>query len=193
MLESDKAAMEVPSPKKGTVIKIHQNLGAQVSEGMQLIDLEIEEEEIVAQINAAQAEVAAPQKDLPKLNQPSSSSSQPTVSNHGKVYAGPAVRKLAREFGITLSEVSSSGPKGRILKEDLHRFVKEKLNASNQSQKGFHFESYDIDFSQWGSVKEEPLTKFQKAAFKNLHTSWINIPHVTQHDEADITDLLHFA
>ena len=190
VLESDKAAMEVPSPKKGTVIKIHQSLGAQVSEGMQLLELEIEEEEIVTKISGVKAEVAAPQKDLPKPSQLTLSSSQPTVSNHGKIYAGPAVRKLAREFGITLSEVISSGPKGRILKEDLHRFVKEKLNTSNQSQKGFHFESYDIDFSQWGSVQEEPLTKFQKAAFKNLHTSWINIPHVTQHDEADITDLL---
>jgi pyruvate dehydrogenase E2 component (dihydrolipoamide acetyltransferase) len=190
VLESDKAAMEVPSPKKGTVIKIHQKLGAQVSEGMQLIDLEIEEEDVVAKANPVTALDSTPQKDVPKSNQINLSSSQPTVSNHGKVYAGPAVRKLAREFGITLSEVTSSGPKGRTLKEDLHRFVKEKLNTSNHSQKGFHFESYDIDFSQWGPVKEEPLTKFQKAAFKNLHTSWINIPHVTQHDEADITDLL---
>ena len=190
VLESDKAAMEVPSPKKGTVIKIHQNLGAHVSEGMQLIDLEIEEEEIVAKVSPVETSDSAPQNDVPKSNHLNLSSSQPSVSNHGKVYAGPAVRKLAREFGITLSEVVSSGPKGRILKEDLHRFVKEKLNGSNHSQKGFHFESYEIDFSQWGSVKEEPLTKFQKAAFKNLHTSWINIPHVTQHDEADITDLL---
>jgi len=191
VLESDKAAMEVPSPKKGTVIKIHQNLGAQVSEGMQLIDLEIEEEEIVAKTNPAKALDSAPQKDMPKSNQDNLlSSQQPTITNHGKVYAGPAVRKLAREFGISLSEVTSSGPKDRILKEDLHRFVKEKLDISNQFQKGFHFESYDIDFSQWGSVKEEPLTKFQKAAYKNLHTSWINIPHVTQHDEADVTDLL---
>jgi pyruvate dehydrogenase E2 component (dihydrolipoamide acetyltransferase) len=190
VLESDKAAMEVPSPKKGTVKKIHQNLGAQVSEGMQLIDLEIEEEEIVAKANPVTVSDSTPHKDAPKSNQLNLSSSQPNVSNHGKIYAGPAVRKLAREFGITLSEVISSGPKGRILKEDLHRFVKEKLNTSNQSQKGFHFESYDIDFSQWGPVKEESLTKFQKAAFKNLHTSWINIPHVTQHDEADITDLL---
>jgi pyruvate dehydrogenase E2 component (dihydrolipoamide acetyltransferase) len=190
VLESDKAAMEVPSPKKGTIIKIYQNLGAQVSEGMQLIDLEIEEEEIVTKANPVKALDINPQKDVPKSNQQNFLPSQPAVSNHGKVYAGPAVRKLAREFGISLSEVTSSGPKGRILKEDLHRFVKEKLNESKQPKKGFHFESHNIDFSQWGSVKEESLTKFQKAAFKNLHTSWINIPHVTQHDEADITELL---
>lgn len=190
VLESDKAAMEVPSPKKGTVIKIHQNLGAQVSEGMQLIDLEIEEEEISIPVTEAKAEAIPPQKDLAKSDQSNLNLSQPTVSNDGKIYAGPAVRKLAREFGITLVQVPPSGPKGRILKEDLHRFVKEKLNAFNQPQKDFHFQSYDIDYSQWGSVKEESLTKFQKAAFKNLHNSWINIPHVTQHDEADITAIL---
>ena len=190
VLESDKAAMEVPSPKKGTVIKIHQNLGAQVSEGMQLIDLEIEEEEIITPVSDAEDEVSAPQKELPKIEHSNFQMPQTGIATDGKVYAGPAVRKLAREFGITLQQVSPSGPKGRILKEDLHRFVKEKLNSSNQPQSEFNFTSYDVDYSKWGSIKEEALTKFQKSAFKNLHTSWINIPHVTQHDEADITELL---
>lgn len=190
VLESDKAAMEVPSPKTGTVIKIYQNLGAQVSEGMLLIDLEIEEEEIPATISERKAEISATQKEFPKSDKLNLNLLQPTVSSDGKAYAGPAVRKLAREFGIMLDQVPPSGPKGRILKVDLHRFVKEKLHTSNQSQKDFHFESYDIDYSQWGAIKEEPLTKFQKAAFKNLHNSWINIPHVTQHDEADITAML---
>jgi pyruvate dehydrogenase E2 component (dihydrolipoamide acetyltransferase) len=190
VLESDKAAMEVPSPKKGTVIKIYQNLGAQVSEGMQLIDLEIEQEEITATVSETKVQETAPQKDISKTKASNFQSTHSNLNTDSQVYAGPAVRKLAREFGIMLAQVSPSGPKGRILKEDLHRFVKEKLHASNQPQKGFHFESYDINFSQWGLVKEEPLTKFQKSAFKNLHTSWINIPHVTQHDEADITDLI---
>ena len=190
VLESDKAAMEVPSPKKGTVIKIHQNLGAQVSEGMQLIDLEIEEEELIAAASDAKAEASSSQKEEPKTEDSNFQIPQTRITTGSKVYAGPAVRKLAREFGITLQQVSPSGPKGRILKEDLHRFVKEKLNSPHQPQSGFNFASYDIDYSQWGSIKEEALTKFQKSAFKNLHTSWINIPHVTQHDEADITDLL---
>lgn len=189
VLESDKAAMEVPSPKKGTVIKIHQNLGAQVSEGMQLIDLEIEEKEPPI-VSDAKVEETFPTQDMSKPQGSNFQSPQRAVSNDGQIYAGPAVRKLAREFGITLHQVSPSGPRGRILKEDLHRFVKEKLNSSNQPQKGFNFESYDVDFSKWGAIKKEALSKFQKAAFKNLHTSWINIPHVTQHDEADITDLL---
>ena len=190
VLESDKAAMEVPSPKKGTVIKIHQNLGAQVCEGMQLIDLEIEEEEPITTVSDAKAEVSPPQKEEPNTEDSNFQIPQTRIASDCKVYAGPAVRKLAREFGIPLQEVSPSGPKGRILKEDLHRFVREKLNNSNQPQSGFNFASYDLDYSQWGPIKEEALTKFQKSAFKNLHTSWINIPHVTQHDEADITDLL---
>ena len=190
VLESDKAAMEVPSPKKGTVIKIHQNLGAQVSEGMQLIDLAIEEEESIEIISDAKDKISPPQKEEPTTGHSNFQIPQSGIATDGKVYAGPAVRKLAREFGITLQQVSASGPKGRILKEDLHRFVKEKLNSSNQPQSGFNFTSYDVDYSKWGPIKEEALTKFQKSAFNNLHTSWINIPHVTQHDEADITDLL---
>ena len=190
VLESDKAAMEVPSPKKGIVLKIHQTLGAQVSEGMQLIDLEVDEEEIIHHSNEMQSEVdESPKNSLIAEN----STFKPidlNVPANDKIYAGPAVRKLAREFGINLNAVSPSGPKGRIVKEDLHKFVKERLSSPSQPKEVFNFESYDIDYSQWGETKDEALTKFQKSAFKNLHTSWINIPHVTQHDEADITDLL---
>jgi len=189
VLESDKAAMEVPTPQAGKVIKIYQSLGAQVSEGMLLVDLEVNEprtEEAsptaVVEDNTSSA-VVSPQA-------PAAVTSEYKSVTTGKVYAGPAVRKLAREFGINLSEVSPSGPKERILKTDLHTFVKQKLASVPSTSKAFNFTSYDIDFSQWGEVTVELLTKFQKAAFKNLHTSWINIPHVTQHDEADITDLL---
>ena len=100
-----------------------------------------------------------------------------------------ATRKLAREFGINLSEVVGSGPKGRILKEDLHSFVSNRLN-NNNSQSDFKPTQPDIDYSKWGEIKIDKLSKFQKTASKNLHTSWINIPHVTQHDDADITELL---
>ena len=105
------------------------------------------------------------------------------------LFRSPATRKLAREFGINLLEVKGSGPKGRILKEDLHAFVSQRLN-SGSPQVGFQHSQPDIDFSKWGSVSFEKLSKFQKTASKNLHTSWINIPHVTQHDDADITGLL---
>ena len=190
VLESDKAAMEVPSPKKGVVIKIHQTLGAQVSEGMQLIDLEVDEEDSINHSNEMKSEVSESLKNSLIADDSNFKPIELNVPETNKIYAGPAVRKLAREFGINLNEVSPSGPRGRIVKDDLHKFVKEKLSSSNQSKDIFNFESYDIDYSQWGDVHYEILTKFQKSAFKNLHTSWINIPHVTQHDEADITDLL---
>ena len=190
VLESDKAAMEVPSPKKGVVIKIHQTIGAQVSEGMQLIDLEVDEEEIINHPNEMKSEVSESPKNSLIAEDSNFKPIELNVPATNKIYAGPAVRKLAREFGINLNEVSPSGPKGRIVKDDLHKFVKEKLSSPSQSKEIFNFESYDVDYSQWGEVQDEALTKFQKSAFKNLHTSWINIPHVTQHDEADITDLL---
>ena len=85
--------------------------------------------------------------------------------------------------------LKGSGPKGRILKEDLHAFVSQRLNGGS-SKVGFQHSQPDIAFSKWGSISFEKLSKFQKTASKNLHTSWINIPHVTQHDDADITDLL---
>jgi len=95
---------------------------------------------------------------------------------------------LAREFGIQLSLVAPSGPKNRIQKEDLHAFVKARL--SDASNNTFTFTQPNIDYSKWGSVKEQPLSKFQKSSLTNLHTSWINIPHVTQHDECDLSELL---
>ena len=95
---------------------------------------------------------------------------------------------MAREFGIQLSLVAPSGPKNRIQKEDLHIFVKARL--SDESNSAFTFTQPNIDYSKWGSVKEQPLSKFQKSSLTNLHTSWINIPHVTQHDECDLSELL---
>ena len=95
---------------------------------------------------------------------------------------------MAREFGIQLSLVAPSGPKNRIQKEDLHAFVKARLSDANNNT--FTFTQPNIDYSKWGSVKEQPLSKFQKSSLTNLHTSWINIPHVTQHDECDLSELL---
>ena len=101
----------------------------------------------------------------------------PITSNVNKenIYAGPAVRKLAREFGIDLSIVQPTGPKNRIQKEDLHHFVKSRL-SSNPQGNSFQFTQPDIDYSKWGPTREEKLSKFQKSSLTNLHTSWINIP-----------------
>ena len=188
VLESDKAAMEVPSPMAGTVLKIHKQIGEHVSEGTLIIDLEVQDD-----LPEDSDETTPINNDHENLTNPLKEALAPQHASvtSGKVYAGPAVRKLAREFGIDLVKVNPSGPKGRIIKEDLHNFVRHMLNESSTGSNEFKFTSYEIDFGKWGNIKNEPLTKFQKAALKNLHTSWINIPHVTQHDEADITDLLH--
>jgi pyruvate dehydrogenase E2 component (dihydrolipoamide acetyltransferase) len=112
-----------------------------------------------------------------------------TKTNNENIYAGPAVRKLAREFGIDLSIVQPTGPKNRIQKEDLHHFVRSRLSETPQDN-GFQFSQPDIDYSKWGPTKEEKLSKFQKSSLTNLHTSWVNIPHVTQHDECDLNIML---
>ena len=107
-------------------------------------------------------------------------------SSASGIYAGPAVRKLAREFGIDLNKVIASGPRNRILKEDLHKFVKSKLEGSSAGIPMMP----SIDFSEFGNVEEIDLTKFQKTSALNLQQSWITIPHVTQHDETSIDELL---
>ena len=123
--------------------------------------------------------------DANKDNAEISSEAQTVTQPKFNVYAGPAVRKLAREFGIDLNLVQPSGPKGRILKTDLHKFVQKKL--SGQESSGFKFNQPNIDYSQWGKTEEKSFTKFEKTALKNLHNSWINIPHVTQHHEIDFS------
>ena len=111
------------------------------------------------------------------------SEAQPVTQSKFNVYAGPAVRKLAREFGIDLNLIQPTGPKGRILKTDLHKFVQRKL--SGQESSGFKFSQPNVDYSQWGKIEEK--SRFEKTALKNLHNSWINIPHVTQHHEIDFS------
>ena len=192
ILETDKAAMEIPASADGVVKNILIKVGDMVKEGMPFVELEtiINEE---AQDNKhtknednklAQSEKITSQENIElKKN-----STQPVNFKNTSVHSGPATRKLAREFGIDLSQVKGSGPKGRIIKEDLHAFVSSKLNS--KYQEGFQHSQPDIDYSKWGDISIEKLSKFQKTASKNLHSSWINIPHVTQHNDSDITDLL---
>jgi len=192
ILETDKAAMEIPASVDGEVKNILINVGDMVKQGMPFVEIETIKkaskktnkiENIVTKTSETKSDKV--EKIPKKINQ----NIQPINYKNLSVHSGPATRKLAREFGINLLEVKGSGPKGRILKEDLHAFVSQRLNGGS-SKVGFQHSQPDIDFSKWGSISFEKLSKFQKTASKNLHTSWINIPHVTQHDDADITDLL---
>jgi pyruvate dehydrogenase E2 component (dihydrolipoamide acetyltransferase) len=196
VLESDKAAMEIPASVVGRVISIEVSVGDIVGSGSPFLQIETSDQE--AQHKKENVLVQKAQENqiiLEKVEDIESESSSinkkqniPTFDSQN-IYAGPAVRKLAREFGIDLSLVTPSGPKKRIIKEDLHLFVKFQLSSTNKSN-SFEFTQPDIDYSKWGSIKEKKLSKFQKSSLDNLHTSWINIPHVTQHDECDLTILL---
>ena len=195
VLESDKAAMEIPTSLGGKVLEIKVSIGDKVSAGSPFLEIEgdVDEPSIDMQKSAIDSvmtsEIPQTFKKLEEaIEQPIIAALPQDSSNRGSFYAGPAVRKLAREFGIQLSLVAPSGPKNRIQKEDLHAFVKARLSDANNNT--FTFTQPNIDYSKWGSVKEQPLSKFQKSSLTNLHTSWINIPHVTQHDEFDLSELL---
>ena len=195
VLESDKAAMEIPTSLGGKVLAIKVSIGDKVSAGSPFLEIEGDADEpSIDKQKPAIDSVMTPEipQTLNKLEevikQPMQAALPQDSSNRDSVYAGPAVRKLAREFGIQLSLVAPSGPKSRIQKEDLHAFVKARLSGASNS--AFTFTQPNIDYSKWGSVQEQLLSKFQKSSLTNLHTSWINIPHVTQHDECDLSELL---
>ena len=196
VLESDKAAMEIPASVVGKVISIEVSVGDTVSSGSPFLQIEttdqeaLHEKESTSEQKAMENQIISERAEEIESKPPLINEQQNTPTlNIKDIYAGPAVRKLAREFGIDLSLVTPSGPKKRIVKEDLHVFVKFQLSSANKSH-SFEFTQPDIDYSKWGSIKEEKLSKFQKSSLANLHTSWINIPHVTQHDEFDLTILL---
>ena len=190
VLESEKAAMEIPASVTGKVIDIKVNNGDTVNEGIIFLEIEAEESEAKEVIEEATEDTKEIEKSAPKIEEqavpaPAIETSS-SINYTGSIYAGPAVRKLAREFGINLNEVTPSGPRGRILKEDLHHFVKQRLSSNIQN----FSKNPTVDFAKWGEINTEPLTKFQKTAAENLQQSWQNIPHVTQHDEANIDELM---
>ena len=192
VLETDKAAMEIPASTNGIVKSVLLNVGDKAEKGMPFLEIEAildseKKSPEPTKDNSSDKKAKSPVKPANKKQ----TYSNVTQGSGSSRHAGPATRKLAREFGIDLSLVKGSGPKSRILKEDLHLFVSNALSSSSNNTGEFVFTQPSIDYSKWGSINEKPLSKFQKTALKNLHTSWVNIPHVTQHDEADITELLN--
>ena len=194
VLESEKAAMDVPASQKGVIKKVLVKIGDEVKEGDDFLEIEISEEEIKEDYKDKEVQKDTQEDDRDEVEEiieekkVEESIEQPKYeSSASGIYAGPAVRKLAREFGIDLNQVIASGPRNRILKEDLHKFVKSKLEGSSTGIPKMP----SIDFSEFGNVEEIDLTKFQKTSALNLQQSWITIPHVTQHDETSIDDLLN--
>ncbi|TDO96843.1 pyruvate dehydrogenase complex dihydrolipoyllysine-residue acetyltransferase [Marinomonas balearica] len=204
VLETDKASMDIPAPKSGTVKSISIKEGDKVSEGDLILELEVEGQVVVAEAPKVAKPVSAPAPAKAASPAPKAVATESAVLSapSKKVHAGPAVRLLARELGVELSLVRANGPRGRVTKEDLHAYVKEAVKkaesgvskaASSAAVEGAGIPRVpEIDFSQWGEVDVVKMSKIQKITSYNMTRSWLNVPHVTQFDKADITDLEAF-
>jgi pyruvate dehydrogenase E2 component (dihydrolipoamide acetyltransferase) len=203
-LESDKATMEVPAPLGGVVQEVKLKLGDKVSEGTVILTL--------ATGGGGAQPVAAPAAAPAATPPPAAAKAAPAAAAApaGGVdeaaftlaYAGPGVRKLARERGVDLGKVKGSGDKGRILKEDIEAYAKggaaapaAKVASAAPSGGGAGLDMLPwpkVDFAKFGPTESKPLSRIKKISGANLHRNWVMIPHVTNHDEADITDLEAF-
>ena len=213
VLESDKASMEVPAPTAGEVTELLVAEGANVSKGSQLIKLRaaVASSPVAPVAISESTETSAAPTDPSKSDavsnatpgkadghtaavRPAGPALAETAST-ADLYVGPAVRKLAREFGADLTLVTGTGPKGRILKEDLQAFVAKQLAAPSPVHRevgGAIPVVADIDFAKFGPVRREERSRIDKVTAANMSKSWLNVPHVTQFDDADITDLEAF-
>ena len=209
-LESDKASMEVPSPAAGRVVEIAVELGGQVGEGDLILTIEAADavaeaeaeeafpagegaaEAAAAPERPAPAPAAEPRPSRPGRRPPPPAAGAPAATS-APPHASPAVRRFARMLGVDLRRVSGSGARGRILREDVEGFVKEVMTGRGPQVAGAGIPPVpEIDFSKFGPVESKPLGRIRKLSAASLHRSWLNVPHVTQHDEADITDLEAF-
>ncbi|WP_445360449.1 dihydrolipoyllysine-residue acetyltransferase [Microbulbifer sp. EKSA005] len=207
VVEGDKASMDVPSPSAGTVVSIAVKEGDKVSTGDTLGVLKVVAAGAAAPATPAAAPAAtAPAESAPQ--QASASVEPPAVPQKdyqlernltaaAQVYAGPAVRKLARELGVTLNKVKPTGPRNRVSKDDLHNYIREQVKKAESGAVGVGggigiAKMPDIDFSQFGPVNVEPMSKIHKITAANMSRNWLNVPHVTQFDDADITELETF-
>ena len=215
LVESDKASMEIPSPQAGKVRKMLVKLGDKVSEGSVLLLLETEKEPEKALSGvsadrerpehqtvpetahfpvAEKLEKAAKEAGLPFYEASDAFSAQ--RMNPALPHASPSVRRYARELGVDLRQVTGSGPKERILKEDVQAYVKAMLNRDGSSSRfdsTLNFPPWpSLDFSQYGETELQPLSRIKKISGPNLHRNWVMIPHVTQYEQADVTDIEAF-
>ncbi|WP_370217294.1 dihydrolipoyllysine-residue acetyltransferase [Thalassolituus sp.] len=209
-LETDKASMEIPAGVSGTVEEILVKMGDKVSEGDPMVVVKTAADTLSS---AASSPESSSQSTSASASMPTASTSTATtppttapiaasganaqatgnVSSPSKhIHAGPAVRKLAREFGVDLAVVPGSGPKGRVVKEDVQAFVKERVNGPVAAGGSGIPAVPEVDFSQFGPVTTESLNNIKRATARAMTTAWLNVPQVTQFDQADITDLEAF-
>jgi pyruvate dehydrogenase E2 component (dihydrolipoamide acetyltransferase) len=192
-LETDKAAMDVPSPYAGTVKELHVEIGDKISQGSLILVLETSETGAPELQPSAAATAAPATPAAPAVAQQTAVSSVPPASSGGQAHASPAIRRFARELGVDITLVSGSGEKGRVTKEDIQNFVKAALIQGASGGNGLQVLDMPVfDFSKYGAIESRPLSRIQKISGANLHRNWVTIPHVTQFDEADITDMEAF-
>ncbi|MEC7547339.1 MAG: dihydrolipoyllysine-residue acetyltransferase [Pseudomonadota bacterium] len=206
-LETDKASMEIPAGVSGSVEEILVKMGDKVSEGDPMVVVKTAASSAASSSESSShstsASASAPTASTPTATTPpttapaaaSGATAQATgnVSSPSKhIHAGPAVRKLAREFGVDLAVVPGSGPKGRVVKEDVQAFVKERVNGPVAAGGSGIPAVPEVDFSQFGPVTTESLNNIKRATARAMTTAWLNVPQVTQFDQADITDLEAF-
>ena len=187
VLESDKASMEIPAEVVGVVTKVAVQVGDQVKSGQLLLGVDVENK-----IEQDKETKPSNKKDVSEEIKPDTPPELPLINDDQKkdnVFASPGVRRLARELDINLSLIKGNGPKGRITKDDLHNYIKIQMTMSSGSILPLKPE---IDFSQWGEVEVQKLTKINIITGQRLQQAWQSIPHVTQFDEADISELNNY-
>lgn len=201
-IESDKSSMEIPSPVAGVIKELKVKVGDRISEGSLVVVMEVADAAatVAAPVIAASTKpeivAPAPVAAAPKPAVPAPASPKLDFS---KAYATPSVRKFARELGADLNKVTGSGRKGRITQDDVKAYIKDVMSMGGVPGKSATSGNTlgvapmpDIDFSQWGAIETVPLSRINKLTGEFLHRNWVHIPHVTQFDQADITDLEAF-
>ena len=217
-VESDKASMDIPAPFAGVVKEVKIKVGDKIAQGHLLLTLEASAAEsptsppILASSPATAKATEAPKASIPEPSRPAPEPTQKIQPAHQPLpvgesivvngsktsHASPSVRKFARELGVNLALVKGSAPKNRILESDVQTFVKNELAKPRTENMGAGLGSLAtlpmpiIDFSQFGDIETKPLSRIKKISGANLHRNWVTAPHVTQFDEADITDLEEF-
>jgi len=203
-LESDKATIEIPSPYAGLIKEIFVKAGDKVSEGTAVLTIEVlDSDHTIAPDQVSEIVVikkdVTPQPEI-ALNQTAAQQTQKLPEQNGlsvsntfsKAHASPSIRRFARELGVNLDLIMGSGPKHRILKEDVQAYVKTELSKARSNGAGLALNLLpwpQVNFAKFGPIELKPLSRIKQISGANLHRNWVMIPHVTQFDEADITDL----
>lgn len=190
-VESEKASLELPSPVSGIVEEIFVNVGQKANAGEKILSIRVQSKETVVK---PAVQKKAPQ-ELETVKPTTLSEDRPSFDTQqaSSAHAGPASRKLARVLGVDLTQVRGSGLKGRVLTQDIEKYVKDYLQKKPEKTTGSGIPSIpEQDFSQFGDTEEKPLSRIKKLTARNMSRNWLNIPHVTQFDDADITELENF-